>query len=110
MIHLTEYDIVNLHSVIDSYIAKKTSSSLSSLIGEPIKHHVQGLFSQPSELQKMKQSAGELVLCSIFLKGEGEIRLGILYTISEDDAKKIASKLLGMDKMDSHSIGNFCNI
>jgi len=101
MTHLTKSDIANLHSVIDSYITKKTSIALSSLIGEPIKHHVQGLFLQPSELQKMTQSTGELVLCSIFLKGEGEVRLGILYTINEDDAKKIASKLLCMNKMDS---------
>lgn len=101
MTQLTESDMANLHSIINSYITKKTSVALSSLISEPIKHYIQVLFTQPSELQKMTQSADELVLCSIFLKGEGEVRLGILYTINEDDAKKIASKLLCMDKMDS---------
>lgn len=100
MTQLTESDIFNLHSIMNSYITKKTSVALSSLIGEPIKHHMQILFTQPSDLQKMIQSVDELVLCSIFLKGEGEVRLGILYTINEGDAKKIASKLLCMDKMD----------
>lgn len=101
MAQLSESEMNTLHDIIDSYITKKTSVALSSLIGEPVKHSVKISFTQASTLQKMTESAGELVLCSIFLKGEGEVRLGILYTVNEEDAKKIASKLLCVDKLDS---------
>lgn len=96
---LNQSELVVLENVLDSYITQKTSVALSTILGESITHSVKKTHSEISKIRSERNSE-ELILCSVFLYGAGDIRLGILYSISEDDAKKIAAKLMCMDKID----------
>lgn len=98
---LTPTELEKLHDVLDMFVTKKTSIALSSLLGEPIKHNVKVKNQHMKEIDEKNDSiSDEILLCSVFLKGEGEIRIGILYTVNEEDAKKIAAKLLCQDKVE----------
>lgn len=97
---LTQIELDRLKEVLDMFITKKTSIALSGLLGEPIKHSVMVKNQHVTEIEKNADNMDDLFLCSVFLKGEGEVRLGILYTVNEVDAKKIAAKLLCTDKVD----------
>lgn len=97
---LTQDELRKLHDVLDSFITKKTSIALSSLLGEPIKHNVIVNNQHIKEIDRKHEGANDILLCSVFLKGEGDVRIGILYTVNEDHAKKIAAKLLCQDKVE----------
>ncbi len=90
-----------LEGVLDSYITQKTSIALSSLLGESISHVVKQTHLEVSKIGDMSKVIKEIVACSVFLHGGGDIRLGILYTIPEQDAKQIAARLMCTDKIDS---------
>jgi len=98
--YLNQFEMDLLHEVIDGFIAEKTSVALSKLLSEPTDHNIKVTYKQASEFEKASNLVEELCLCSIFLKGEGDVRLGILYTVNENDAKTIAGQLLG-SKLDS---------
>lgn len=99
-VQLSHNEMEKLRGVLDLFITKKTSIALSSLLGESVKHSVVVKDSHVSEIEKNYINSKEFLLCSIFLKGEGEIRIGILYTVKVEDAKKIAAKLLCTDKIE----------
>lgn len=99
--NLNSSELCSLEGVLDSYIAQKTAIALSSLLGEDVSHSLKATHVEPSNISRIRQFATDLVLCSVFLHGGGDIRLGILYSIPEDDGKRIAAKLLCMDKLDS---------
>ena len=90
-----------LEGVLDSYITQKTSVALSSLLGESIHHVVKQTHVEISKIGDMNKVVKEIVACSVFLYGGGDIRLGILYTIPEPDAKQLAAKLMCIDTIDS---------
>ena len=97
---LTPTELGKLRDVLDMFITQKTSVALASLLGEPIKHSVVVKNQHMKEIDKKHDNTNEILLCSVFLKGEGDIRLGILYTVDEEHAKKIAAKLLCQDKVE----------
>lgn len=98
---LNSVELNVLEGVLDSYITKKTSIALSSLLGESVKHVVKQTHVEVSKINDVNKVVKEIVACSVFLHGAGDVRLGILYTIPEQDAKKIAAKLMCTDKIDS---------
>lgn len=98
---LNQTELVSLETVLDSYVAQKTSIALSSLIGEPVSHFLKTTHTEASKIERLANFVSDLVLCSVFLHGGGDVRLGILYSIPENDAKKIAARLLGMEKIES---------
>lgn len=98
---LNQYELDFLYNVLNSDIIDRTRFSLASLLGEQFKHEIKSTHKQISEIQIMQKLTNDLILCSIFLRGEGEIRIGILYSIPEYDALRIAAKLLCLDKIDS---------
>ncbi|MGI0017425.1 MAG: chemotaxis protein CheC [Nitrosotalea sp.] len=98
---LNPIELNTLEGVLDSYITKKTSVALSTLLGESIDHIVKQTHVEISKIGDMGKVVKEIVVCSVFLYGGGDIRLGILYTIPEQDAKQIAAKLMCTDKIDS---------
>ncbi|MDE2590196.1 MAG: chemotaxis protein CheC [Patescibacteria group bacterium] len=98
---LNQTELCSLENILSTYVTQKTSIALSSLLGESVSHHITKTHTEVSKIENLKNFANELVLCSVFLYGGGDIRLGILYSIPEDDAKQIAAKLLCMEKVDS---------
>ncbi|MGI0006774.1 MAG: chemotaxis protein CheC [Nitrosotalea sp.] len=89
-----------LEGVLDSYITQKTSVALSTLLGESVTHVVKQTHVEVSKIGNMGEVVKEIVACSVFLHGGGDVRLGILYTIPEQSAKEIAAKLMCIDKID----------
>ncbi|MGI0101520.1 MAG: chemotaxis protein CheC [Nitrosotalea sp.] len=87
--------------MLSSYVAQKTSSALSSLLGESVTHIIKKTHTETSKIGELKDFIKEIVLCSVFLHGMGDVRLGLLYSIPEIDAKQIAAKLLCVEKIDS---------
>jgi chemotaxis protein CheC len=98
---LNKYELDFLHYVLNSHIVDRTRFSLSSLLDEQFKHEIKSVHKQISEIEIMQKLRNDLILCSVFLRGEGEIRIGILYSIPEYDALRITAKLLCLDKIDS---------
>jgi chemotaxis protein CheC len=78
----------------------RASSTLSSILGEQIKHVIKSTHKQISNMENGKRFSNDVIVYSIFLKGEGDVRFGILYVIPERDSRQIASKLLCVEKMD----------
>ncbi|MDE1829799.1 MAG: chemotaxis protein CheC [Thaumarchaeota archaeon] len=100
-VSLNRTELCSLENILSSYVAQKTSIALSSLLGESVSHNIKKTHTETSKIGDLKNFVNELVLCSVFLHGAGDVRLGILYSIPETDAKQIAAKLLGMEKVDS---------
>jgi len=98
---LNQTELYSLENVLSSYIAQKTSSALSSLLGESVSHTIKKTHTETSKIGDLRDFVKEIVLCSVFLHGGGDVRLGILYSIPEIDAKQIAAKLLCMEKIES---------
>jgi chemotaxis protein CheC len=98
---LNQVELTVLEGVLDSYITQKTSVALSSLLGESVQHVVKQTHVEISKISDMNKVVKEVIACSVFLHGGGDIRLGILYTIPEQYAKQIAAKLMCMSKIDS---------
>ena len=98
---LNQMELCSLENVLSSYITQKTSCALSSLLGESVSHTIKKTHTEISKIVDLKDFVKEIVLCSVFLHGGGDIRLGILYSIPEIDAKQIAAKLLCAEKIDS---------
>ena len=98
---LDQVEVNVLEGVLDSYITQKTSVALSSLLGESVNHVVKQTHMEISKIGNVDNVIKEIVACSVFLHGGGDIRLGILYTMPEQSAKEIAAKLMCIDKIDS---------
>ncbi len=97
---LNQTELCSLENVLDSYVAQKTAIALSSLLGESVTHNLKKTHTEISKIDNLQDFLNDLVLCSVFLHGGGDVRLGILYSIPENDAKKIAAKLMCMEKID----------
>ncbi len=98
---LNQTELCSLENVLSTYITQKTSVALSSLLNESVDHTIKKTHTEISDINCLKNFVNEIVLCSVFLYGGGDIRLGILYSIQENDAKQIAAKLMCLDKLDS---------
>lgn len=94
---LNQTELYFLENVLNSYVAQKTSVALSSLLGETVSHTLKKTHLKTSKIENLENFVNDLVLCTVFLHGGGDVRLGILYSIRENDAKRIAAKLLCME-------------
>ena len=81
-----------LSDIFNSYIVSKTSSVVSTMLGEDFKHKIQILENGVSKIKAIQLSPEEIKFCAVHLKGEGDTNIGILYTMKEKYAKKIADK------------------
>lgn len=98
---LNQTELYSLEGILNSYVAQKTAIALSSLLGETVSHDLKKTHMKTSKIENLEKFVNDLVLCTVFLHGGGDIRLGILYSIQENDAKQIAAKLLCMEKVES---------
>ncbi|MEO9308543.1 MAG: chemotaxis protein CheC [Nitrososphaera sp.] len=90
-----------LENLLDLHLIQKTSLALSTLLGEPVSHILKQTRDGTATIRYVKDMGKDTIVCSVFLYGIGDVRLGILYVIPECDAKYIAGKLLCLDKIDS---------
>jgi chemotaxis protein CheC len=97
---LTTYELNSLYSILNAEIVERARSALSSLLGEQINHNIKSTHIQISEIENNKKFSNDLILYSIFLSGKGDVRLGILFTLREPDARKIAANLLCVEKIE----------
>jgi len=98
-LNLKPKEIETFSKIINEYIASQTSSSLSTLLSEPINYKVMVLDKRFFNPKNIKLSSDEIQMCGVRLVGKGDIHIEICYAIKMKYAKKIAAKLLGKDKI-----------
>ncbi len=99
-LNLKPKEIENFSKIINEYIASQTSSSLSTLLSEPINYKVMILDKRFFNPKNIKLSSDELQMCGVRLGGKGDIHIEICYAIKMKYAKKIAAKLLGQEEIE----------
>ena len=97
-LNLKPQEVQEFTKVINDYIASQTSSSLSTLLNEPINYKVMILDQRYFNPKKIRLSPDEIAMCGVRLSGKGDIHIEICYAIKTKNAKKIAAKLLGKDE------------
>ena len=97
--NLKPNEIENFTKIINEYIASQTSSSLSTLLSEPINYKVMILDKRFFNPKSIKLSSDEIQMCGVRLRGKGDIHIEICYAIKMKYAKQIAAKLLGQDEI-----------
>ena len=98
--NLKQNEVEIFTKVINEYIALQTSSSLSTLLSEPINYNVMILDKRFFNPHNIKLSSEEIQMCGVRLRGKGDIHIEICYAIKTKYAKMVASKLLGNDEID----------
>jgi chemotaxis protein CheC len=96
---LKPYEIEIFTKIINEYIALQTSSSLSTLLSEPITYNVMILDKRFFNPKNIKLSSEEIQMCGVRLRGKGDIHIEICYAIKIKYAKQIAAKLLCLDEI-----------
>ncbi len=99
-INLKPKEIETFSKIINEYIASQTSSSLSTLLSEPINYKVMILDKRFFNPKNIKLSSDELQMCGVRLGGKGDIHIEICYAIKMKYAKKIVAKLLGRNEIE----------
>lgn len=109
-------EIEELSKTFDQYLASKTSSALSTLFSEPIKHKIKILDGGLSKIKEIQIPKDEIMMCGVRLNGKGDTHIEICYTMKLKHAKKIAAKLLcqndlsEIDEMGASAIQEVANI
>lgn len=97
-------NLKRLGEIISSYIGTKTSSSLSMILNEPVSHRVRKVVEVESlDLGSIIPVFDIIPMCSVYLKGEGDVHVTIVFFLPSSMAKKFAAKLLGVEKMNKLS-------
>ena len=90
-------DLQKLNSTLDSFIVYKTIPSLSSLLEEPVKH----VLRKTREISIMNldvivQDLEEMnVMSAVYIKCVGDIHMGVLLYLPEQESQILSEKLLG---------------
>ncbi len=95
-----ENNLQRLGEILSSYIGTKVSSSLSMLLGESVTHKVRRIMELDSaNLESLIPVFDIIPMCSVYMKGEGDIHLALLFSLPSSMAKQFAAKLLGIKKI-----------
>jgi chemotaxis protein CheY-P-specific phosphatase CheC len=93
-----------------------TSSSLSLLAGEPYEYTFHTIReATDSYLENVVKQSGEEV-CAVYLRGEGDVTVGMMLFLTNRDARELAHRLLGrgdlgqLDSLGKSSISEIGNI
>ena len=111
-------DLQKLNSVLDSFIVHKTIPTLGTMLGEIILHSIKKTQEIPitnldliiSDLEEMN------VMSAAYIKCDGDLHMGALWYLPENESKTLASKLLGrslsneLEGITSSSISEIGNI
>ena len=97
---LNQDELKILYDVLNAHVVDRARFSLSLLLDEQFRHEIKSTHMHISSIDLREKLSVDHIFYSVFLTGEGDIRLGILYSIPEPDARKIAAKLLGLEQID----------
>lgn len=94
-------DLKKLNSALNSFISLKTIPSLSFILGEKISHSLKKTQEIPlmnldliiSDLEKIN------VMSAVYVKCDGDIHMGVLLYLPEEESKTLAAKLLGVPSL-----------
>lgn len=90
-------DLQKLNSTLDSFIVCKTIPSLGSLLEEPVTHVLKR--TQEIPMMNLDQIISDLeemnVMSAVYTKCIGDIHMGVLLYLPEQESKILAEKLLG---------------
>jgi len=114
-LNLEPKEIDTFSKIINEYIAYPTSTSLSTLLSEPINYKVMILDKRFFNSKNVKLPSDEIQMCGISLGAKGDINIEICYAIKMKYAKKIAAKLLEqeveeIDEMGTSALQEVANI
>lgn len=90
-------ELQKLNSVLDSFIVHKTIPSLGVILDEPITHFlrktqkipIENIDSIISHLEEMN------IMSAVYIKCVGDIHMGVMLYLPEQESKILAAKLLG---------------
>ncbi|MBI1829082.1 MAG: chemotaxis protein CheC [Thaumarchaeota archaeon] len=100
VLRINENDLKELRETIGKYVGTKTSSSLSMLLGEPVSHRIRRIVEiNLSDLESIIPVFDIIPMCSVCLKGQGDISIMLLFFMPTSMARKFAAKLLGVKTM-----------
>lgn len=93
---ISQSDIQKLDQIINEIINEKMASSLSMLIDDEVKYSLiktseLGLDKKPQSIPKLEFSENGV---GIYITCNGDMKIGLLFHMTLEDAKKIAAKLL----------------
>lgn len=90
-------DLQKLNSILDSFIVCRTIPSLGSLLEEPVKHVLRKTQEIPMmNLDEIILDLEEMnVMSAVYIKCMGDIHMGVLLYLPEQESKILAQKLLG---------------
>lgn len=109
-------EVKDFTKIINEYIASQTSSSLATLLAEPITYKVMILDRRYFNPKKIGLGSDEIPMCGVRLRGKGDIHIEICYAIKMKYGEMIAAKLLGkqkiekLDEMGTSAIQEVANI
>jgi chemotaxis protein CheC len=94
----TRYDdLQKLNSTLDSFIVCRTIPSLGSLLEEPVTHVLKK--TQEISIMNLDEIITDLeemnVMSAVYIKCMGDIQMGVLLYLPEQESKILAEKLLG---------------
>lgn len=98
---LSETELKTLKELLNSYIGTKTMPAFSMILGEDIEYSVRSM-----NMLHLQDIDGILLpfmsqeMCAIYLRAEGDVRIGMLLFMQEAQALTLAARLLGKDAMD----------
>lgn len=94
-------DLDKLHQIFESFLTTKTIPSLSKILDEPIEHNLRRI--REIEIIDLEDIVpifeDTSSISAVYVKGEGDLRIGILLWMPEKDSKKLSARLLGKSKM-----------
>jgi chemotaxis protein CheY-P-specific phosphatase CheC len=98
---LSELELKALKELLNSYIGTKTKPAFSMILGEDVEYSVRSM-----NLMHLQDMDGILLpfmnqeMCAIYLRAEGDVRIGMLLFMQEAQALRLAAKMLGKDTLD----------
>ena len=110
--------IQKLEHVLDSYIAKKTIPSLSIILEEPVTYFLKKTQeTTTTNINSLIPDSEKIdVMSAVYVNCTGDLHIGVLWYMLEDQSKPLAKKLLGesysneFDKLAISSISEIGNI
>jgi chemotaxis protein CheC len=94
---LTKNDLGRLSEIFFKCISTKTVDALSMLLGEPVRCNIgKTRHYDFAELDELTPAfADSENMSAVYLRQNGDIRVGVLYYMPEKDGKRFAARLLG---------------
>ncbi len=97
-------NLKRLGDILGNYIGTKTASSLSMILNEPVSHRIRKVVEVDAiDVDSVIPVFDMIPMCSVYLKGEGDVHVTLLFFLPSSMARKFAAKLLGVEKMNKLS-------